>query len=275
MILRIAAFAAVLALGAPAFAQATDADDQCRNEERHLSPVDQIDSCTTLTKSKDIEDRIMGYGLRGETQHRIGRNQEALADYSEALKLRPTDYGYEQRGELYDELGQPEKALADFDAGLKLAPKNGRLYLYRSDMRLQLKQYPGAIADADKASELSPQSSIGHNGRCWKRAVANTDLDVGRKACDEALRTAVDDEDKTAALDSRGVIGLRQKRWADALKDFSDAVALTPAEGRVMYGKGVAEMRLGKTAEGQADMKKGLSLFPPVAGIYRDFELWP
>jgi len=122
-----------------------------------------------------------------------------------------------------------------------------KLLMYRSSAYLEVKDYPSAIADADLAQKLSNYSTQALNMQCWSRAVANVELDKARAACTEAIRI---DKDDPNPFDSRGLVNLREGKWADAFNDYKvAAVFLTMPFSR--YGAGLAVIAYGDVPRGE------------------------
>jgi tetratricopeptide (TPR) repeat protein len=129
------------------------------------------------------------------------------------------------------------------------------LLWYRTDARLIAGDHDGAIADADQAEALMPGHPDVLNAQCWSRAVANRELERARAACDLSLEM----ERSAAALDSRGLVGLRQGRWRDAWEDYNSAFSADPSITVSLYGRGLAALALGRTAEGESDIGRASS----------------
>jgi tetratricopeptide (TPR) repeat protein len=126
------------------------------------------------------------------------------------------------------------------------------LLYFRSDAKLVTGDFEGAIKDVDDADRLMPGTPDLLNGRCWARAVADRDLDVARAACDASLAL----EPSAGTHDSRGLVGLRQGRWQHAWNDYNEAVTADAGMMGALYGRGLAALALGLTAEGEADVAK-------------------
>lgn len=90
------------------------------------------------------------------------------------------------------------------------------------------------------------------NDRCWARAVAMIDLDGALADCNEALRLM---PDFVPALDSRAFLHLRGGRFQEAIADYDSAIQGSPQDSWSLYGRGIAKLRLGDTAGGQADIE--------------------
>ena len=90
------------------------------------------------------------------------------------------------------------------------------------------------------------------NDRCWARAVAMIDLDGALADCNEALRLM---PDFVPALDSRAFLHLRGGRFQDAITDYDVAIMGSPQDSWSLYGRGIAKLRMGDSAGGQADIE--------------------
>ena len=65
---------------------------------------------------------------RGEAYRRMGKYQEALADFDRAIELKPDDaWAIASRGETYRLMGRYEEALADFNRAIPSGHRAGRL----------------------------------------------------------------------------------------------------------------------------------------------------
>jgi Flp pilus assembly protein TadD len=71
-----------------------------------------------------------------------------------------------------------------------------------------------------------------------------------------------------AALDSRGLLNLKQQRLQDAWNDYNAAVILGPSVASFLYGRGIASLRLGRIAEGKADIAQAEKLDANIARTY-------
>ena len=70
----------------------------------------------TVTSTPTGSDDAAAYYSRGLAHAELGRYEKAIAEYDEAIRLRP-DYveAYNSRGTAHAELGRHEKAIADYD----------------------------------------------------------------------------------------------------------------------------------------------------------------
>jgi tetratricopeptide (TPR) repeat protein len=91
-----------------------------------------------------------------------------------------------------------------------------------------------------------------YNDRCWARAVGMVDLDAALADCNEALRLR---PDFVPALDSRAFVHMRSSRFREAITDYDAAIKGIPQDPYSLYGRGIAKIRTGDTAGGQADIE--------------------
>ncbi len=94
---------------------------------------------------------------RGAAYREQQKLQEALADFTEALKLKPGDADtHERRAYVELQMKDLNKALEDYDASLKADPKEARVYLLRSYVYELQGDAKKGIADCEKVLKLQP-----------------------------------------------------------------------------------------------------------------------
>lgn len=184
------------------------------------------------------------------------------------------------RGLAHDFLDDTKNADADFDRAIaELDLMIGRNSLdsealwTRGIAHRGRNNYTQAFADFDEAIRLDPQKSGIFNSRCWARALLGTELDIARTDCDTAARLS--NGRSADALDSRGMISLKQGRFADAWADYDAAARLMPNDASHRYGRGIAALRLGRSEEGKADLSDALRLSPHIPRMFEDYGMTP
>ncbi|WP_395645989.1 tetratricopeptide repeat protein [Terricaulis sp.] len=303
------AFAAVLLLGAalsfgPASAQSRV---QCSSNNA-VAPEDIIGACSTaLMQGASGEQRATILLYRGIAFMRADDPTHAVSDYSEAIRIRPTAQLYNNRGYAYDRLGRTQQARADYDRALQLDPRNAFANSNRGTLRLNARDYAGAvtdftqalavresagdhynrglayngvqnaraaIADFDAAARLDGANAGYHNARCWYRALANVELSIARQACDRAIQLSAGAATQAAFLDSRGLVYLRQERFRDAFNDY-DAAVRQNESASYLFGRGYAAYRLRRTEQARADFVRAAALNPNIAAVYAGYGFTP
>ncbi len=104
------------------------------------------------------EERARGFFKRGTAEIETGAFADAVADFDEAIRLRP-DYGeaFHNRGVAKWRMGNPEGALADFDESIALGQVElWRAYKVRGDLNAEMGQLDDALADYERSLAIRP-----------------------------------------------------------------------------------------------------------------------
>lgn len=159
---------------------------------------------------------------------------------------------------------QNEHPAADraYSAVLAVTPEDTNVLIARAETQVLMGDAAGARADLQTARGLSGDDADLLNGLCWTQAVARFDLEQALADCDAALRIM---PDSAGIIDSRGLVLLRMERHADAIAAYNQALALQADQPTSLYGRGLARLALGLTAEGQADIDAAVAIYPHVA----------
>jgi tetratricopeptide (TPR) repeat protein len=83
--------------------------------------------------------------------------QEAIADYSEALKIKSDDADvYERRAYAEMQLKDYDKALHDYNEAIKHSPEEAKYYQVRALIYQNKGDFKAALADTEKTLKLDP-----------------------------------------------------------------------------------------------------------------------
>lgn len=111
--------------------------------------------------------RAQAHHLRGVILARFDRHNDAVADYTQALRIVPDiAWALANRGLSYAKLRQFDAAIADFDAAIGLMPDRAEVYLQRGNARFDMGDRPAAERDWTKAIELDPSAWLAWFNRC-------------------------------------------------------------------------------------------------------------
>ena len=235
----------------------------------------------------------------------------AIADLTRACELDPNEprYFYE-RAQAYAQNEQLALAGDDLDRVLTLKPDHVPALVWRGERRVHEHNEAGALADLDAADHAAaPQADNrlamgeiyiqGHqfapavaqynlwiayhdddarlvwaySMRCRARALLGEELDKALADCNKALHW---DSKNSVALDSRGLIRLRQGDFGRAVSDYSDALKLQPGNPWSLYGRGIAQERQKNTAAmSPGDMAAATALAPHIFDEFKKLGLTP
>lgn len=256
------------------------------------SPLDAEINPTTPTDAAGFSRRGGAFAARQDLE-------QALQDFNRACELAPNEPSYfYQRALVESKLQQHQQAVGDIDKALQLNPEYIDALMIRAQIRLHDKDNEGAAADLDAVDRLVPkEADIRHrlaglyeeadrlpsaieqlnlwikvrpddinrvsalNGRCWDRALLGQELELALKDCDAALRL----KDNTPTHDSRGLVHLRRGEYAKAIADYDAVLKINPKAAWSLYGRGLAEKKIGKTTAGEADIAAAMAVNPQIA----------
>ncbi|HEY5290287.1 MAG TPA: aspartyl protease family protein [Caulobacteraceae bacterium] len=251
-----------------------------------------------------------GFGRRAAAHAARREFEPAIADLTHAIELAPKDPDWLfQRGVVRLRINQSTLAMADFTAALGLRPDDADALMGRAELRLRDHDAAGGRTDLSAADKVLPKdaenrlglaalyeradarpAAIGQydlwikahpddaglgealNGRCWDRALLGTELDKALADCQGALRRA---PGSWLALDSRGLVRLRQGNYDQAITDYDSALAIEPKSAWSLYGRGLAKLKTGHAEEAKADLAAAGAIDPTVAKTAAKYSIEP
>ena len=246
-------------------------------------------ACTRVIEDEDNPNRALAYALviRGDI-YSNNADPAAVADFEHAIDAYTADIAdepdarlYLGRGAVHYRLEHFDAALADFNRAIALDPNSPTAFFNRASVRFRRGDYRGAAADFDRTALLverassrgalrsavraSHTSPAAHAGRCEARAAAGVQWEVAESACAAALRNS-----GGGALFSRGFLRFMQGDFQRAWADFDAALEQDADNAQALYGRGVAALRLGRRAEGQADIARATAAGGAALAYYAD-----
>ena len=206
------------------------------------------------------------YNNRGFAKNKLGRREEAIADYDEAKRLCDeaieSDFknarAWDNRGFAKNGLSRHEEAIVDFDEAIRLSPKNATAWSNRGSTKDSLGRHEEAIADFDEAISLDPK-----RGASWNnRGLAKDNFGHHKEAIadfDEAIRLS---PRNAAPWHNRGSAKSQLGRHKEAIADYDEAISLDPKNAATWNNRGTTKANLGRNEEAIADLDKAIRLNP-------------
>lgn len=269
---RAALAVALLLFAAPAAAQSPKKDgylvniQMCNRMDRTALEA-RISGCTALIDAAygSTAALAIAYNNRGNAYIAKGDFDRAIQDFNRSLNLdRTYAKPLNNRGVAYMRKGEHDLAIEAFDAAIKLNPGYGTAFANRAAAYLKKHDYGRAVQDYDEATRLSPGLEAVWHGRCWAGAVLG-ELQVALEACNKALQSGLNN---AATHDSLGLIHLKMDQPGAAIDDYSAALRLNPKLASALYGRGLARLKTGDQAGGDADISAAKTI---AQGIDDDF----
>jgi tetratricopeptide (TPR) repeat protein/predicted aspartyl protease len=231
----------------------------------------------------------------------------AITDYTRAIALQPTAVrAFYGRAMSHWRNKEPEAALADLTAALKLKPDDEPALLARGNIELERKDEADAAADFEAAAKIKPEDRLvaaswyqsaglfeksvaewgqwiadhpkdlelvaALNGRCWTRALWGKELDQALADCNDALRLA---PESGTIRDTRGLVYLRLRQYQASIADYDAALKAMPKRSWSLYGRGIDKLRLGRTADGDADLAAAAAADPNMPETAKKYGVAP
>jgi len=213
-------FAALFAITLPAPASADDFDD-CARLEGNAG----IDACTRGINSGRFSARDLGtlYYNRGILQD---SNELKIQDYTQAIRARP-DYAsaYYNRGLIYRKMNRLDDALADYTTALRFEQKHD-IYNNRGVAYEKKGDIDKALADYSAALRLKSDYALAH----FNRGNIYSDqgkTDLALQDYDNAIRF---DPKYADAFFNRGLLLKKMGRRELAIGDFRAVLRIDPGD---------------------------------------------
>ena len=209
------------------------------------------------------------YLLRGIVNGRRGDQESAFADYDKAATLDPGNAeALVNRAAILSTRGDQDGAIVDLDAAIALESHYPAALYNRGFAYFAKRDYNRAIDDYTAAIHADANMSMAYNNRCLTRVVAGRELVEAIADCDQAVNQMPDNRQYR---ETRGFIYLKLGKPDLALVDYEAALRIDPRSALPLYGRGLARVRLGRTAEGEADRAAARALTP---GIEANFTIY-
>jgi tetratricopeptide (TPR) repeat protein len=226
--------AAAAGLALAATNASADVQSDCRenrNGELRIRACSQLIDAGTATSSQRAEayrSRAAAYAERASTR-------EAIADYSEALRLKADDSpSYYGRGQARLALNQVDGAIADFTQAIRFSGASPGLYVARGYAQLVKGDADEAIADFSVAIRLDPKNA--------------------------------------SALNNRGLAWRKKGDLDNAIKDYSAAIWINPIYALAYNNRGYVYESKGDKPAADADFRRALALDPSLVGAKKGLQ---
>jgi tetratricopeptide (TPR) repeat protein len=206
--------------------------------------------------AKETRENVFVY--RASAHSAAGRNQQALLDFDQALRLNPENYpACLGKGNTMLELGQLSLALSWFDRALELKTGDAVTLSNRSIALFRMGDTEAAMQGFNQALQLDNQAFI-----YLARANCRTESGDGIGALSdikEALRLAPDNPEVYYAL---GLLELKNGNCQAAAESFDVALDFKPSNATYFIGRAKANMACRYFYRAIEDLRYILSIDP-------------
>ena len=199
--------------------------------------------------------RSIAHNNRGSAYSHKDLYDQALADFTEALRLNPAfPEAHYNRGNDYAKKGLNDLAIADYTEAVRQKPDNPNAFYNRGNVYVQKGQYDQAIADYTEALRLKPdnQDALQNRGAAFDQKGL---YDEAVADLTEALRLRPEDPD---AHSNRGFAYAHKGLYDRALRDYTEAIRLKPDFTDAITNRGRTNLFRGDFKKAADDFARAL-----------------
>jgi tetratricopeptide (TPR) repeat protein len=243
------------------------ADDYYVRGSAFLQRGDYQQALSDYTQAIRLQpDFAEAYGNRQKIYFWQGNYQQAVADGNRAIQLNPDlSTAYIFRGFAHSKLGNIRNQLSDLNQAVARNPRSATAYSYRSYTHYLLSNYPQAIADTEQAVKLDAQSSWAYA----VRGIAHSKQGQGQEALDDGSSAIQFDPSAVDGWFARAIISLNLKDYRSALDSINQAIKLNPNFADAYATRAEAHWLTGNRGEAIANIDKAIALDPNNTNIRR------
>lgn len=192
-----------------------------------------------------------------------------------ALSLDAGFYpAYRERAEEAVDAGDLETAVTVYSAALESQKDLPDALVRRGILLMKLGKTDLAARDF-AAVRAQPTTWDQLNHLCWTKATGGVDLETALAECDASFTMPWLESSRSVTWNSRGFILLRLGRYQEAIASYDNALKINPISGMPLYGRGVARMRMGDRAGGEADLAQGMHFYYRAAEDFARYGITP
>ncbi|MCA9039955.1 MAG: tetratricopeptide repeat protein [Planctomycetaceae bacterium] len=164
---------------------------------------------------------------RGKLLDALGQTSSAIADYSVAIQLDPTNAVYvNQLGYHYLKRNVLQLAKVQFTRAINIDPDYAVPHNNRALVHITEKKFDAALADLETALKLDPEyfDALNNKGFAYYQA---EQYDKALGVYEEVLKRAPQ-ENQANVYNNRGLVYYHKRDFENAIQDFSKAIDLEP-----------------------------------------------
>lgn len=218
--------------------------------DQYLRALSDVDNAIKYAPGDDTDMLFQCHSLRGEIYQMLGKHEDALADFTEALRLDPTSFmALYQKGNSEYELGRYADAKASYN---RLRASNGRSAEALTGLaRVAVKENNLGLASQymdDAVSMMSGESDIYVRRSSVRRMLGNN-----TGAVDDLIMAITIDSNPKAFQE---LINMSNKDYPAVITALSNAVHQAPEQGMFYYIRAVIAQAHNHFPSAIADYRK-------------------
>ncbi|MEH2270633.1 MAG: CHAT domain-containing tetratricopeptide repeat protein [Nostoc sp.] len=196
---------------------------------------------------------------QGVEQYEVGKLEEAIASYDNALKIKP-DYhkAWNNRGIALGNLGRFKEAIVSYDRAIEIKPDFHEAWNNGGSTLDKLGRFEEAITSYNRAIKIKPDYH-----KAWYNRGSTLD-NLGRfeeaiTSYDRAIEIKLD---KDEAWNNRGVVLDKLGRFKEAIVSYDRAIEIKPDNDLAWNNRGSTLDKLGRVEEAIASYDRAIEIKP-------------
>ncbi len=209
---------------------------------------------------------------RGVASERLGNYDEAIKDYTEAIRLKPgyplaknnRAVAFDKRGNIHLNAGNNQAAFDDYNRAIQDNATNADYFVNRGAANQRLGNYPVAIQDYTEALRLKPGYPLAKNNRAVafdKRGNIHLNAGNNQAAFDDYNRAIQDNATNADYFVNRGAANQRLGNYPVAIQDYTEALRLKPDYALARNNRALTYHLFGKNYLGAGNNQAALENF--------------
>ena len=225
---------------------------------QRFDTLDAIKSLSAALATADLPSHLRptAYAARGQEYMEQKNYDAALADFSDALRLKPDAIYYVQRSVVRRKKRQLDEALADCNSAIALQPNNWRLHSLRIGLLVDAKRFDDASAEYTAFMTKRPDDLLFLLGRAEVFRAAGQ----YQKALADAEAARQQNTQWGAPYLTLGTIHMAQGDLSQALDNF-DTYAFWDRNPAAPIMKGEVQWALGRFDAAQSSFEASLDRY--------------
>ncbi len=231
-------------------------------------------SCASIKEKQTELGDPNAYIDRGVAHARIYKYDQAISDFTEALKINPRfALAYYSRATIYEKIGKFDQAISDLTKAVEINPRFAEAYYARGYIYLRTFKYDQAISDFTKTLEIYP----GFFEAFYNRGNAYLQTYKFDQAIHDLNKALEINPNSADTYNIRGIVYSRTYQFDLAISDYTKALEINPNFDGAFYNRGIAHYAKKEYGRSLEDFNKAQALgYPVPSWIFDDLrKAWP
>ncbi|MEH2287480.1 tetratricopeptide repeat protein [Nostoc sp.] len=201
------------------------------------------------------------YYKRGLAEYQVGDYEAAIADYSQAIQINLHDAkSYNKRGLALYQLGRLEEAINDYTQAIRINPNVAVTYKNRAEARSHVGDNQGAIEDYTQAIKINPHYADAYKNRGITRYLLGSQPEFS-----QAIKINPQD---AIAYKKRGNARSDLGDLEGAIEDYTQAIQINSSYADAYYNRGNTRSDLGDLEGAIEDYTQAIQINSSYADAY-------